>query len=91
MGVLAKVDRTVLAAHCEAWAQWVDLVKRLEGMDMEAPSYWRLALAKHRALEALVKLSDRLGFNPAARARLRTEPPRKNEGEEGKGRFFQVG
>jgi len=95
-GILARCDRALLAAYCEAWGEFVEAVRRLEadgyttttdkGYTMASP--W--VAIKNRAVERLVKLADRFGFGPAARARLRVVSDHGSEPDNGKLRFFRT-
>lgn len=60
---------------------------------VEAVDLWPQVAVAERAVEAMMRLSDRMGLNPSARARLRREPtlaPGVPAGTvvAGKGRFF---
>src|SRR5262249_14761390 len=76
-GLLAKADRGLLAAYCDAWGEFVDLATRVEA----DPDAWRLRAAKHRAAERLARLGAQFGLSPSARGRVEPLPaprdPRK--------------
>ena len=84
--LIAEADRAMLAAFCEAWGDFVAAARAVQG-DADAPE----ALCRRRdaACERLIKLADRFGFSPAARARVRSGPPAEGKGD-GKARFFQA-
>jgi len=77
LGVLARMDRAILAAYCEAWAEFVTLTKQVEdtgrliktvvGNIVTNP----LVRQKDRAVERLLRLAGHFGFTPAARARIK--------------------
>jgi P27 family predicted phage terminase small subunit len=78
-GLIAEVDRGLVALYCEAWAEFIEccvqirqegrLVKGCLGNQVINP----LILVKQRAADRMVKLADRFGFSPAARTRIRVE------------------
>lgn len=97
MGVISKADRALLAAYCEAWAELVALTCAIDErlrQDLLAGYAWAvkdgLINAKAKAVDRLMKLADRFGFSPAARARLRA-PEQPESKDSGKGRFFNAG
>ena len=97
-GVIAKLDRGLLAAWCDAWAAFGNLSGRIAAIEELLPGadaehaerlekqLWRLAIQKERSLATLLKISDRFGFSPAARARLKTRQPEQAPSD--KSRFF---
>jgi P27 family predicted phage terminase small subunit len=96
-GVLAKIDRGVLALCCEAWGEFIELrdqVKSLRARQPEAVVGTLVAIskgllaAKNKAAERYVKLADRFGFSPAARTRIRATEQTEDEQSDGKSRFF---
>jgi P27 family predicted phage terminase small subunit len=76
VGLIGKLDVTVLAAYCTAWGRWTEalegirkhgvLVKSPQGFPMQSPL---LAIA-NKAQEQMVKLMGELGLTPAARTRI---------------------
>lgn len=49
---------------------------------------WRLGVAKGKAAQNVVRLGDRFGFSPVARARVKVSTQAREKGKGGKGRFF---
>lgn len=86
LGILAKCDRAMLAAYCAAWGEFVEAQAWVEenGFTAVSPNGCRILEpmvgVRNRAVERLIKLADRFGFSPAARARVRAEKPAKDEG-----------
>lgn len=87
MGCLAKCDRGSLALYCEAWGEFAEAVYLLaeNGPVIESERYGKvrrktLMVFRNKAAERLIKLADRFGFSPAARARVRAEAPKKDTG-----------
>ena len=84
--LLAKVDRACLVAYCEAWAEFVFLVKEVEvhgyidettnGNTIQHP----LVGAKNKAAERLLKYACQFGMTPAARSRIDIEEKGKPGG-----------
>lgn len=76
LGLLALVDRAMLAAYCQSWATYVRAQRKLEqlGETFETATGYlmprpEVAIAKG-ALEKAMQLSARFGFTPADRAKL---------------------
>lgn len=88
MGVLAKCDRALLATYCVYWAELVELAALARDEQLTAKARWRLGIQLQRTVEMMVKLADRFGFSPAARARLAVQV-REWRAEDPKLRFFQ--
>lgn len=96
MGVLARVDRGQLAVYCEAWGEFVEVCEQLRqtGRLLKAKKsdvvYTNpLISIRNRAVERLIRLADRFGFSPAARARVQSEGQQTEEAAaDGKARFF---
>lgn len=88
-GVIQVVDRAALAVYCEAWAEFAlacqQLAKKLEGGD-QLDSCAKLVKVKNAAADRVMKLADRFGFAPSARARVKA--PASQEKPSGKSRFF---
>jgi P27 family predicted phage terminase small subunit len=74
--LLTKVDRAMLAAFCQAWADWCEAVEDLrvngwyytteKGYEGQRPAAAKMVKAR----EALVTLSGKIGLSPADRTRL---------------------
>ena len=92
-GVIAKIDRSVLAACCQRWADYVRLREELatEGATFTTPQGYVAknpkATLMNEALDHWLKLSDRLGLSPAARTRVHGTP-QEAEGKDEHARFF---
>ena len=82
MGVLTQVDRTLLAAYCQAWGRWVEAERKLAETPTllrtpsghVQPSPW-LSIA-NKQLELMAKFMAELGLTPAARTRIAAFSPR---------------
>jgi P27 family predicted phage terminase small subunit len=82
MGVLTRIDRTLLAAYCQAPGRWVEAETKLAETPVllrtpsgyVQPSPW-LAIA-NKQLEMMAKLMPELGLTPAARSRIAAFQPR---------------
>jgi P27 family predicted phage terminase small subunit len=98
-GVLSVADGALLAAWCEAWAEFCQvaadlkvagrLAKNAAGGVVRSP----LVLLRDRAVERLLRLAGQFGFSPSARVRVRAmERGADGRGEKkGKSRFFDAG
>ena len=84
-GLLTVVDRAVLAAYCQAWANWIkaetaaeregDVVITSNGNPIQNP--WRSIANKQ--WELTVKAAVEFGMTPSSRSRIRVEKPEKKE------------
>lgn len=82
-GLLARVDRTALAAYCQAYGRWVEaevalkthgtLVKSPSGFPMVSP-YLTVA---NKAMEQMTKMLIEFGMSPSSRSRVTVEKPVK--------------
>lgn len=102
-GVLSRIDRGALAAYCSAWSQWRAAQRELDAkgptltklrwdpnveefieVDRVMSPEWKRYAA---ALELVVKLQDRIGLSPSARARVKSfgiETPDREHAKEAK-------
>jgi P27 family predicted phage terminase small subunit len=78
LNLVSKIDRAALALFCEAWAEFVVTVETLSRSSLLIKNNLTgglernpLLFVRDRAAERILRLSDRFGFSPAARARLR--------------------
>jgi len=76
LGLLTELDRSTLAAHCQAYADWYAATKVIakEGATFTSPNGHicqrpEVALAKN-ALKAMRDFGFDLGLSPSARSRL---------------------
>lgn len=82
MGVLAKIDRAVLAAYCQAWANYVEVFEEVETegrtFTMETTGYVaknpKVTILNEERL-AMLRLAQELGLTPASRSRLVGDKP----------------
>jgi P27 family predicted phage terminase small subunit len=85
LGLLAKVDRALIAAYCQCWARYVEAQQDIaehgstfttdRGYEGPRPS---VAIAK-QALEKMTVLSAKFGFTPSDRSRLRAPEAEKKD------------
>ena len=81
IGLLTRIDRTVLAAYCQAYGRWVEAEKKLAetpallktpaGYVQQSP--W--LTVSNKQVELMVRLMGELGLSPSARARLAIQVP----------------
>jgi P27 family predicted phage terminase small subunit len=81
MGVLARIDGPMLAAYCEAYAQWRratdglaklgDIIKYPNGIPTLSPYF----AIQRRAISTMLRLATEFGMTPSSRSRLRVERP----------------
>ena len=96
MGVLSEIDRSALAAYCQAWAQWVDAEQKLaktgmlvsvEGVVRISPT-WQAANQSREQMRAYL---TEFGMTPASRARVRANKEKAENGHsDSKEKFFTI-
>lgn len=90
-GLVQVVDRAALAVYCEAWGEFVLACRQIAGRtangELGLDACRQLVKLKNAAADRVVKLADRFGFAPSARARLKA-PERPEEATSGKARYF---
>lgn len=95
MGVIAEVDRALLAAYCEAWAEFVKASGELATeelvrlTDKGYPVANPLVSIRNAAVERMVRIAAQFGFSPSARARVKAVDKSERK-DDGKGRFFKT-
>jgi P27 family predicted phage terminase small subunit len=78
VGRLTVLDRALLAAYCNAYAQWLEAVEALEkyGAVMKSPSDYPVqspyVSIANRQVEMMIRIAAEFGFTPASRSRLPT-------------------
>ena len=80
-GLLKVTDRAVLAAYCQAWADWVEACRELDGAakvcttdkGYEYPNPW--IGIRNGAMESLRKMMAELGMTPSSRSRVKVDTP----------------
>lgn len=88
LGILAKVDRAVLAAYCDAWAKFVLVSRELERTGLlertarsDRPSKNPLWVVYREASGRVEQLAKAIGATPTSRLRMTLpEPPDEDEG-----------
>jgi P27 family predicted phage terminase small subunit len=81
IGLLTRIDRTVLAAYCQAYSRWVEAERKLAETPplLKTPagyvqtSPW--ITISNKQVELMVKLMAELGLSPSARSRLAIRVP----------------
>jgi len=76
LGLLSKADRASLVAYCEAWEEFVDLLRKVrkegpvlytdKGNAIQNP----VLGAKNKAAERVLKCAAQFGLTPAARTKI---------------------
>ena len=102
MGILTYADENLVSRYCETWARWRRanefIIEKGEGYpvmrDGKIVSVHKFpqTVVASQLLSELIKMEDRMGLSPGARASLAIENTGrvKNESPE-KAAFFQVG
>jgi P27 family predicted phage terminase small subunit len=81
VGLIAKLDRAVVAAYCQAWARWLDCEQKLEteGLIILAPSGYPMFSpyfsASNKALNQMRQMAEQIGLSGSARSRIKANPP----------------
>ena len=81
LGLLTKIDRSALAAYCQAYSRWIQASEEIEGKSLtlktengyEYPN--PLLAIINNALEVMRKFGVEFGMTPSSRSRLKVEPP----------------
>lgn len=79
IGLLTRIDRTVLAAYCQAYGRWVEAEKKLAETPplLKTPagyvqtSPW--ITISNKQVELMTRLMAEIGLTPSARSRLSLE------------------
>ena len=85
MGCIAKIDRALVTAYCEAWGEFVEASRELQtsGLILKtADGYFYpnpLAGIRSRAVERMTRLAAQFGLSPSARTKL-TAAPAQDDG-----------
>lgn len=83
LGLLTQIDRAALAAYCEAYREWSEACKLMEGKSpiirTEAGNIIQNPLVgiKHKAAEHMHKFLIEFGMTPASRTRISVTPKGK--------------
>lgn len=91
LGVVAKINRAVAAAYCQAWADTLEAQRNidLEGAVFVTPRGFKeknpWVTIKNEASLRLLRFAQELGLTPAAQTRVRVKVESKTES---KLRFF---
>ncbi len=82
VGLIAKLDRAVIAGYCKAWERWIESERMLEttGIIVRSPNghpiYSPYLSAANKALDQLRQLAEQIGLSGSARSRIKAgEPP----------------
>lgn len=77
VGLIALLDRAIVASYCTAYARWVEAEKVLvkEGLIVKAPSGYPifspyLAIA-NRAMDQVRQMAEQIGMSGSARSRIK--------------------
>lgn len=78
LGMLHRMDRALITAYCETWAEYCEAVQRVrdEGhvvISEKGGAYQHPWVGiKNQAAERLIRLAGHFGLSPAARTRIST-------------------
>jgi P27 family predicted phage terminase small subunit len=81
VGLIAKLDRAIIASYCQAWSRWIECERMLEqtGLIVKAPNgfpmYSPYLTASNKALDQLRQLSEQIGLSGSARSRIKANEP----------------
>ncbi len=81
IGLLTQIDRTVLAAYCQAYGRWVEAERRLAETPplLKTPAgYVQVSpwvTISNKQVELMTRLMAELGLTPSARSRLAIQVP----------------
>jgi P27 family predicted phage terminase small subunit len=90
VGLIAHLDRAVVASYCMAWGRWCEAEKMLAttGLIIKSPNgypmfspYWTMA---NKAMDQIRQFSAEIGLSGSARSRIKAgDPPSKHDDAEG--------
>lgn len=92
MGLLTKLDRTILAAYCDNYSRWIKAAKELKatGLTVEGAKGGEITSPFIKivrdAQAACHRFAVEFGFTPASRTRIAA--PEKDPGDEKKRKFW---
>jgi P27 family predicted phage terminase small subunit len=81
VGLIAKLDRAVITAYCQAWARWVDCERLLRetGLIVKAPNgypmYSPYLSAANKAMDQVRQFSEQIGLSGSSRSRINANQP----------------
>lgn len=85
LGIMTRLDRGVLAAYCQAYADWClyseqvekfgSLAKGSKGQPIISP----VVKLRNAARAEMVRFAAELGITPSARSRVSVVPPQKKD------------
>jgi P27 family predicted phage terminase small subunit len=85
VGLIAKLDRAVIAGYCQAWARWLRCERELEteGLIVKSPNGYPMQsaylAAANKALEQVRQMAEQIGLSGSSRSRIRATPPESTE------------
>jgi len=83
LGLLTMIDRSALAAYCQAYARWREAEEKViqEGDVIETPKGFIIQSPyvgmANRAMELILKILAEFGMTPSSRSRISVAPPRE--------------
>lgn len=83
LGLLTVVDRSSLAAYCQAYSDWLDAEEHLidEGKVLATDKGYKYLnpwwSVRCKSLELMDKFGSRFGFDPSSRSRIKMESNEK--------------
>jgi len=81
VGLIAKLDRAIIAGYCMAWSRWIDCEKMLvtTGLIVKAPNgypmYSPYFSASNKALDQVRQFSEQIGLSGSSRSRIKASEP----------------
>lgn len=72
MGLLFKVDKALLVAYCEAWAEFVEAVAEIKKSGRVVNNCFQSPWVgvKNKAVERMNRIAGQFGLSPSARTRI---------------------
>jgi P27 family predicted phage terminase small subunit len=81
VGLIAKLDRAIIAGYCMAWSRWVECEQLLKdtGLIVKAPNgypmYSPYLSASNKALDQVRQFSEQIGLSGSSRSRIKADKP----------------
>jgi len=90
VGLLSRIDRSALAAYCQAFGRWMQAERGIRDMAVDPKTMGGIIVENsagnlapnplvgiaHKAMHDMMRYAEHFGMTPSARARLDSETPR---------------
>ena len=77
-GLIAKLDRAIIAGYCMAWARWIECEQQLvttglivQGAERLSRCIRRISRSSNKALDQVRQFSEQIGLSGSSRSRIK--------------------